>query len=96
MARCYAKSDGVVERQIRGERVLVPIAGSMEQLDSIYALNEVASFICGKAYEGLPADAIAAAVAGTYRVAPEAAAKDTQRILEELVAIGALNPVESA
>lgn len=95
MARCYAKSDGVVERQIRGERVLVPIAGSMEQLDSIYSLNEVASFICGKAYEGLTEEAIAAAVAGAYRVAPESAATDTHRILGELVSIGALVPVES-
>ncbi len=95
MARRYAKSNGVVERQIRGERVLVPIAGSMEQLDSIYALNDVASFICGKAYEGLPDDAIAAAVAGTYRVEFEVAAKDTHRVLGELVSIGALVPVES-
>lgn len=67
----------------------------MDQLDSIYSLNEVASFICGKAIEGLSAEAITAAVAGAYRVAPDAAARDTQRILEELVAIGALVPVES-
>ena len=93
MARCYAKSDGVVAREIRGERVLVPIAGSMDQLDSIYSLNEVASFICGKAFEGLSDDAIVDAVSQAYRIEPGTAAADTRRILDELVALGVLNPV---
>lgn len=85
-----------MERQIRGERILVPIAGSMDKLDSIYSLNEVASFICGKAFEGLSDDAIAAALAEAYSVTPEAAKTDTERVLGELVSIGALVPAKPA
>jgi hypothetical protein len=96
MARCYAKSNGVVERQIRGERILVPIAGSMDRLDSIYALNDVASFVCGKAFEGASEDDIISAVTSQYQVDPKTATADVRRILTELLAIGALTPVGQA
>jgi hypothetical protein len=93
MARCYAPSPDVVSRQIRGEQILVPIAGSMDRLDSIYALNEVASLICRKASEGATDEAIAQAIAAEYEIAPETALADTKHILNELVTLGALKPV---
>ena len=93
MARCYTPSPDVVSRQIRGEQILVPIAGTMDRLDSIYALNEVASFICRKAAEGLTDEAIAAAISAQYDVARDQALADTQQILAELVTLGALTPL---
>jgi predicted deacylase len=92
MARCYTPSPDVVSRRIRGEQILVPIAGSMDRLDSIYALNEVASLICSLAADGKSDDAIAAELASRYDVTLEQARADTQQILSELVALGALRP----
>jgi hypothetical protein len=90
----YRKSQSVVERRIRGEHLLVPIMGTTEALDSIYTLNETAGFVFMRAGEGCDAAAIAGELASAYAVEPAQARADVQRVLGELLAIGALEPVE--
>ena len=42
---CYTKDNNVVTRSIAGETIIVPIRGSVGDLDSIYILNEIAATI---------------------------------------------------
>ena len=90
----YRPSENVVERRIRGEHVLVPIMGRLEQLDSIYTLNETAGLVYTRAAAGAEAPAIAAEITRIYRVTPTQAQEDVARVLRDLVHIGALAEVD--
>jgi hypothetical protein len=80
----------MVARHIRGESILVPIAGTMDALDSIISLNETAEFIRTKAVAGLDDHAIVEALVETYEIEVDEAARDVALVLSELLAIGAL------
>ena len=79
-------SDGrsFVTRQIAGEALIVPIAGQVTDLDSIYVLNEVASRIWELVRSPTTADRIAEIVAGEFDVSPERAAEDVAEFLDSL------------
>jgi hypothetical protein len=86
----YWKSEDVVARSVRGERILVPISGKIEDLDSLYTLNETAAAIWDAAEDGSTLDEIVACVLETYEVSVDEARRDVRRVLTELVAAGAL------
>lgn len=94
LAVIYRKSDNVVERRIRGEHVLVPIMGSLEQLDSIYTLNETAGLVFSRVAAGASLETVALELAQTYRVTPDQAREDVDRVVRDLVHIGALDVVK--
>lgn len=91
----YVAHPDMVARRIRGECILVPIARTMEGLDSIITLNETAEFIRQQAAEGRDEVGIVEAVLATFELTPEQARADVAAVLQELVAIGALQPVEA-
>ena len=93
MSRRFIRSDQLVEREIRNELLLVPVARSEATLDSLFTLNGTARFIWARAKDGQDEDAIAAALAAEFRVPPAEAADDTRRILDELLSIGALKEI---
>lgn len=93
MPSCFKKMDLMVEREIRGEHILVPIMRNMETLDSIYTLNETAGYIWQKAVSGMSEDRIVVLLAEEFEVDPAAAQADTRRILNDLIEIKALQPV---
>jgi hypothetical protein len=88
--RSFTKTDHVVERNVRDEHILVPLSSGPARVDCLYTLNETAAFIWRQASEGRPEDLIAGRVAATFDVDAGTARDDTRRILDELVAIGAL------
>jgi hypothetical protein len=73
-----------VTRRIAGETILVPVTGHVAELDSIYTLNEVGSFIWHLIDGRRSAQAIAEAVSAEYDVAPERAALDVDELLTVL------------
>ena len=73
-----------VTRQIAGETLIVPVAGQVADLDSIYVLNEVASRIWELVRSPITADRIAEIVAGEFDVSRERAAEDVAEFLESL------------
>ena len=79
-------SDGrsFVTRQIAGETLIVPIAGQVTDLDSIYVLNEVASRIWELVRSPISADRIAEIVASEFDVSPERAVEDVAEFLDSL------------
>lgn len=88
----YHLNPDMVVRRIRGESILVPIANTMEALDSIISLNETAEFIRAKAGQGLNEQAIRDALVEEFDVEPDAAAADIAAVLKELEQIGAIKP----
>lgn len=93
MKRYQANPDYVV-RNIRGEKLLVPIAGDMGALDSLFTLNESATVIWDLASQGKSRDGILQALVAEFEVQPEEASRDLDQILNELVTIEALVPGE--
>ena len=90
MTRRFTKSDGIVERRIRDEHILVPIMSSLETIDSIYTLNETASVIWRDAVAGLPENEIAASLTREFDLDAATAEHDTRRTLDELGALKTL------
>ncbi len=90
----WARSPGVVARTIRGEALLIPIHRTADALGGFYALNPSASHIWQCASEGRSLGEISGALAQFYEVSPETARADTERVVAELVELGALIPSE--
>jgi hypothetical protein len=86
----YRKSPRVVERTIRGERVLVPLASSSETLDSLYTLNETAGLIWDLAGAGKSEPQITEALSAQYDVSTSTARADVAAVLSDLIEAGVL------
>jgi coenzyme PQQ synthesis protein D (PqqD) len=78
----------LVTRRIAGETILVPVAGDVADLDAVYTLNEVGSFIWQLMDGRRSAQAIAGAVSAEYDVTLEQAAQDVDELLTALEAKG--------
>jgi len=83
-----AGGDSVVTRRIAGETILVPMAADVVDLDSVYTLNEVGSFIWDLVDSRRTPQAIAEAVAAEYDVTLEQAAADVDELLTALESKG--------
>jgi hypothetical protein len=81
-----------VTRRIAGETILVPVTGHVAELDSIYTLNEVGSFIWHLIDGRRSARAIAEAVSAEYDVSLEQALLDVDELLTTLEAKGFSRP----
>jgi len=91
MSRCVDRgSDGrsFVTRRIAGETILVPVTGQVADLDAVYTLNEVGSFIWYLLDGRRSAQAIADAVCAEYDVTADEAARDVDELLTALEARG--------
>lgn len=86
----YARNPEMIERHIRGEHILVPLARTDKALDSLYVLNKTAGIVWQHAADGMDHSEIIAAIRREFEVDDTTATADVQRILSELVDIGAL------
>jgi coenzyme PQQ synthesis protein D (PqqD) len=73
-----------VTRRIAGETILVPVTGQVADLDAVYTLNDVGSFIWLLIDGRRSAQAIAEAVTDEYDVTLEQAALDVDELLTAL------------
>ena len=94
MPRRFIKNDGVVEREVRGSLILVPLGGDAPRIDCLYTLNTVARCIWRQAVEGTTEDSIVASVVREYDVDENTARRDCSRVLDELAGVGALTVSE--
>ena len=95
MSRCVgreAEGRSFVTRRIASETIVVPVTGDVADLDAVYTLNEVGSFIWHLIDGRQSAQAIAEAVSAEYDVAPEQAALDVDELLTALEAKGLARP----
>ena len=79
-----------------GEVLLVPIAGNMETLDSLFTLNPTAAAMWKHTRGGATREEITASLLSKFAVSPEEAAQDVDQFLKELTTIGALLAEDSA
>jgi hypothetical protein len=77
-----------VTRHIAGETLIVPVAGHVMDLESIYVLNPVASRIWELLQSPTTPDRIADIVANEFEVSPQRAAEDVVEFLDALGARG--------
>jgi uncharacterized lipoprotein YmbA len=78
----------LVTRRIAGETILVPVTSDVVDLDAVYTLNEVGSFVW-ELFDGRrPVQAIADAVSAEFDVTPEQAARDIDELVTALEAKG--------
>ena len=80
-----------VTRHIAGETLIVPVAGHVMDLESIYVLNPVASRIWDLLKSPTTADRIADVVASEFAVSPQHAAEDVAEFLDALRARGLIH-----
>ncbi len=83
-----------VTRQIGGETLIVPVTGSVADLESIYVLNDVAARIWELLKSPSTIDRIAGIVEAEFEVPGEGAAADVAEFVGVLEARGLVQRVE--
>lgn len=68
MQKRFKKSDGVVEREIRGSLILVPLGGDTPRIDCLYTLNNTARCVWREALAGKTEDRIVDSIVREYDV----------------------------
>jgi hypothetical protein len=85
-----------VTRQIAGETLIMPVAGRVAELESIYVLNEVGARIWQLVGTPTTAERIAEIVAREFDVSAERAAGDVAEFLGALDARGLIRRVQES
>jgi hypothetical protein len=92
----YRRTEAFVARAIAGETVLVPIRRQIGDLESIYTLNEVATFIWERLAEPATVAEIARALEEAFAGDPAEMRSDLDTFLAELLDLGAIRPADAA
>ena len=85
-----------VTRRIADETIIVPVVGGVGDLDAIFTLNDVGSYIWRLIETPTTVQAITDAVAGTFEVAEPDAARDVVEFLDKLAAAGLIETLGQA
>ena len=91
----YARSERMVSRRIADEYVLVPLVGRGAQIDVLYNLSRVGAFIWERLDGASDGDAIVAALVSGFEVERPQAERDYQEFLDQLLAVGAVRPIDA-
>jgi hypothetical protein len=90
----YQRTDEFVARNIAGETVLVPIHRQIGDLESIYTLNEVATFIWEQLADAATPAALALALDGNFAGSPAEMRADLDEFLGHLLDLHAIRSVD--
>ncbi len=90
----YRQAEDFVSRNIVGETVLVPIRRQMGDLDSIYTLNEVATFIWEQLSQPRTVGQLVQALGEAFDASSATIRQDLEEYLGQLQAIGAVRPTD--
>jgi hypothetical protein len=85
----------VVTRRIADETILVPVAGGVGDLDGVYTLNDVGSFIWQRIDGRTPTAAIAHAVCEEFEVTVDQAIDDVEEFVDTLMSRGLVRLVNA-
>lgn len=89
--RCYKKENDFVTRNIKGETIIVPVKGHVSDLDSIYTLDEVGTFIWQLLDGQTSIKQIVKNVCNEYDVSHEEAEKDIIELVGSLEKAGLIH-----
>jgi hypothetical protein len=83
-ADCLCRPSGVVQRQVAGETFLVPIRGRLADLQELYVLNEVGSWLWDRLDGQTSLDALVDSVVAEFDIEEPQARRDTKVFLKQL------------
>ena len=83
-----------VTRQIADETIIVPIVGGVGDLDAIFTLNEVGSYIWRLTEQPTTVSALAEAIGRTFDVPSDRAELDVVEFLNKLAEAGLIRPLD--
>jgi hypothetical protein len=89
-ATCFRKVGEFVTRSIAGEAIVVPVRGQVGDLNSIYNLNEVGTFIWERIDGRATVGQIREAICAEFEVTREEALEDTLQFMNALKTAGIL------
>jgi len=84
----YKKRQGFVEKVIGNEVVIVPLVGAVAQMEKVFSLNELGSFICNKLNNEMTKEQILDVILQEFDVDRTTADKDLEQFLENAVKSG--------
>jgi len=84
----FIQAENLVTRQIAHETVIVPIGGSVGDLNAIFTLNPVGTKIWEMLGSAAPNDLIVQSICEEYAVTPEEAEKDLEEFQDSLHTAG--------
>ena len=93
MEKQYVRNANFIFRKIVDETILVPIRQDVAELNCIYSLNEVGTFIWQKLAEPQVLSSLQSAVLSEFDATPKEVAKDIDHFLAELIEFGAVREV---
>ncbi len=86
----YIRNPNFIFRKIVDETILVPIRQNVAELNCIYSLNEVGSFLWQKLAEPQDLSTLQSAVVSEFAASPEQVAEDISLFLTDLTSFGAV------
>lgn len=90
----YRRTEEFVARTIAGETVLVPIRRQIGDLESIYTLNEVATFIWERLAQPIATADLFLALEAAFAGDPTEMRADLDAFLQELLGLGAITTAD--
>ena len=81
----YKRSKGFVEKKIGDDLVLVPLANSVVQMEKVFSLNELGSFVYSLMEKCISADELLGNILSQFDVSKEEAKDDLNTFLSEAV-----------
>ena len=88
LSRRFIKAEDLVTRRVAAETIIVPIKAHVAELDSIYCLNDIGSFIWEQMDRHTQISAIVDAICTEYDVTQEDLMNDIAAFLGSLEAAG--------
>ena len=90
----FRRSEDFVARKIAGETVLVPIRQRLGDLESIYTMNEVATFIWDQLAEPITLAQVSAAIESEFAGDPAAIRQDVEEFVGQLISLQAIRAID--
>ena len=89
----YKKASGFVEKHIGNELVIVPLVGAVAQMDKVFSLNEIGSFIYFLIDEPKTKGEILDKILADFDVTEDLAKEDLEHFLLNAKQAGVINIV---
>ena len=86
--KLYKKQTGFVEKTVGNETVIIPIVGTVAQMEKVFSLNEIGSFIYNNLTSEKSAGEIIRLIINEFEIDEQTAEKDLEQFLNKAVANG--------
>ena len=87
-SKLYIKQTGFVEETVGNETVVVPLVGTVAQMEKVFSLNEIGSFIYNNMNSEKSTGEIIELILNEFEVDKQTAEKDLEQFLKKAVANG--------